>query len=291
MKRLVSIAHKKTVLRARDFYRAGIHPQELRRAFQQGVLLKIGRGLYARKDFQAGFEQQILLACKRVPNGIVCLKSAAQYHGLISVKSGPVWMAIDFKAKKPVSNGLKLRFVRFSGPALTQGVINTKIDGVPIRVYSIAKTVSDCLKYRNKVGRKFAAGILQESIAAKKCSEQRLRHFAKICRVGKLVQAAYSMPPGFHDNLTATQPGHLCLTMQSAITVQRNVAERSSAVFTHTVAIRSSTVPQLIRSSDEDGAAGEFHRIPFMNIACSIIAVSNGPENLDAGFLRTNLCY
>jgi hypothetical protein len=44
-------------------------------------------------------------------------------------------MAIDFKAKKPVAGGLNLRFVRFSGQALTQGVENRRIDGVPVRVY------------------------------------------------------------------------------------------------------------------------------------------------------------
>jgi predicted transcriptional regulator of viral defense system len=101
-------------------------------------------------------------------------------------------MAIDRKTKKPVVDGLKLRFVRFSGHALTQEVVNTKIDGVPVRVYSAAKTVADCLKYRRKMGSDLAARILQESIAGRKCSEQRLRHFAKICRVYKLVHVAYS---------------------------------------------------------------------------------------------------
>jgi hypothetical protein len=101
-------------------------------------------------------------------------------------------MAIDRKAKKPVVDGLKLRLVRFSCLALTQGVVNTKIDGVPVRIYSAAKTVADCLKHRRKIGSDLAARILQESIAGKKCSEQRLRHFAKICRVYKLVHAAFS---------------------------------------------------------------------------------------------------
>ncbi len=73
MSRLVSIVEKKTVVRARDLYRSGIHPETLSRALQRGLLLKIGRGLYARKDFSADFERQIVLACKRVPNGIVCL--------------------------------------------------------------------------------------------------------------------------------------------------------------------------------------------------------------------------
>ncbi len=192
MKRLISILNKRTVVRARELYRSGIHPQELSRALERGLLLKIGRGLYARADYPADFERQIVLACKRVPAGVVCLESAAKFHGLFPFDAASIWMAIDFKAKKPVANGLRLRFVRFSGKALTQGVVNTKIDGVPVRIYSAAKTVADCLKYRRKIGSDLAAQILRESIAGKKCSEQRLRHFAKICRVYKLVHVEYS---------------------------------------------------------------------------------------------------
>jgi len=51
MKRLVSIVEKKTAVRARDLYQSGIHPEALSRALQCGLLLKIGRGLYARKNF------------------------------------------------------------------------------------------------------------------------------------------------------------------------------------------------------------------------------------------------
>jgi predicted transcriptional regulator of viral defense system len=195
MRSLLSIVEKRTVVRARDLYRSGIHPEALSRALQCGLFLKIGRGLYARKDFSADFERQIMLACKRVPNGIVCLKSAVRFHGLFPLDCASIWMAIDFKAKKPVAGGLKLRFARFSGQALTQGVENIRIDGVPVRIYSAAKTIADCLKYRKKLGGNLAVKVLRESIDRRKCSEQRLRHFAKICRVRKLVQAAYSFVP------------------------------------------------------------------------------------------------
>jgi predicted transcriptional regulator of viral defense system len=191
--RLLSIVEKQTVVRARDLYRSGIHPEALSRALRRGLFLKIGRGLYARKDFSADFERQIMLACKRVPNGIVCLKSAVRFHGLLPLDSASIWMAIDPKAKKPVVNGLRLRFARFSGQALTQGVENIRIDGVPVRIYSAAKTIADCLKYRRKIGGNLAVKVLRESIARRKCSEQRLRHFSKICRVGRLVQTAYSL--------------------------------------------------------------------------------------------------
>ena len=189
-KRLLSIVERRRVARASELYELGAHPDQLSRAVHQGLLAKFGRGVYTRKDFPLDFEHLIVLACTRIPKGVVCLKSSLAWHGMHATDSAHIWMAVDRKAKKPIGNGQKLRLVRFSGEALTQGVVNTRIDGVAVRIYSVAKTIADCLKYRKKMGRKFAAEILQQAIARNKCSEQRLRHFAKICRVGKLVQAA-----------------------------------------------------------------------------------------------------
>jgi predicted transcriptional regulator of viral defense system len=191
MNRLVSTVEKRAVVRARELYRFGAHPHDLSKATTQGLLVKIGRGLYTCREFPSNFEHQVALACQRIPRCIVCLQSALAWHGILPSDSGHIWMAIDRKAKKPVVDVLRLRFVRFSGNALAQGVVNTKIDGVLVRIYSPAKTIADCLKYRKKMGSDFAARILQESIAGRKCSEQRLRHFAKICRVYKIVHAAY----------------------------------------------------------------------------------------------------
>lgn len=193
MKRLLSIVDNRVVVRASELYRFGAHPHDLSRAARQGLLLKFGRGLYSRKGFPTDFEHQIVLACTRIPHGIVCLQSALAWHSILPRDPGPIWIAINRRAKKPIVDGLKLRFVRFSGHALTQGVVNTKVGGVPVRIYSAAKTIADCLKYRRKIGSRLAARILEESIVRMKCSEQRLRHFAKICRVYKLVHAAYSV--------------------------------------------------------------------------------------------------
>jgi len=79
--------------------------------------VKIGRGIYTRKDLVIDIERQILLAMKRVPHGVVCLESALMFHGLLPTGPGPIWMAINSKARKPVVNGQLLRFVRFGGGA------------------------------------------------------------------------------------------------------------------------------------------------------------------------------
>ena len=178
-KRLVSIIQQMSIVRARDLSKHRIHPEVLRRAAHRGLILKIGRGLYTRKDLPMDIERQILLAMKRVPHGVVCLESALMFHGLLSKGPGPLWIAIDRKARKPVVNVQLLRFVRFGGKALTRGVINTRMDGIPVRVYSVAKTVADCLKYRKRIRPILAQETLEKSIVHTKCSVERLRHFAK----------------------------------------------------------------------------------------------------------------
>jgi hypothetical protein len=48
--------------------------------------------------------------------------------------------------------------VRFSEAGMTEGVEEHEIDGVPVRITNVARTVADCFKYRNKIGLDVASG-------------------------------------------------------------------------------------------------------------------------------------
>ena len=104
-------------------------------------------------------------------------------HQIGSQMPPQVWMAIDRKAWKPRVTGTPIRVVRFSGAALTQGVEKHQIEGVTVRVYCPAKTVADCFKYRNKIGLDVALEALEECRRSRKCSNDDLWRFGKICRV------------------------------------------------------------------------------------------------------------
>ncbi len=69
---------------------------------------------------------------------------------------------------------------------MSQGVVNQRIDGIPIRVFSPMKTIADLLKYRNKIGIDIAIRSVQGAVATNQYSPYRLLHFARICRVEKL---------------------------------------------------------------------------------------------------------
>jgi predicted transcriptional regulator of viral defense system len=78
--------------------------------------------------------------------------------------------------------------MRFSGSALTAGVEEHVVDGVPVKVYSAAKTIADCFKYRNKIGVDIALAALRDCRRRRKCTDGKIRRYARVCRVAKVIK-------------------------------------------------------------------------------------------------------
>jgi predicted transcriptional regulator of viral defense system len=78
--------------------------------------------------------------------------------------------------------------VRLSGPSLTDGIDKHQVEGVTVRVYSAAKTVADCFKFRNKIGLDIAIEALRDCLHQKKASVNEIYHYAKVCRVSNVIR-------------------------------------------------------------------------------------------------------
>lgn len=91
------------------------------------------------------------IASKRYPYGVIALLSALSFHGLTTQMPHQVWMAIPYRQMPKQRNGL-MRFVTLSEPNLEEGVETHVIEGVSVKIFSAAKTVADCFKFRNKIG-------------------------------------------------------------------------------------------------------------------------------------------
>jgi predicted transcriptional regulator of viral defense system len=181
--RALELARKTGVLRPRDLSRYGITGEHLRRLLRRGHLARIGVGLYAVPDTEASEHHTLVQASKLVPHGVICLLSALRFHGLTTQSSPAVWMAIAHKAWRPRGKGLRLRVVHFSGAALTSGVETHHLEGVTVRVFSAAKTVADCFKFRNKIGLDVALEALRDYRRKQRAGIDDLWRCAKICRV------------------------------------------------------------------------------------------------------------
>ena len=185
---VLTLAKQSGMIRARDLTPHGIPRAYLARLCEAGKLQRLGRGLYMLANSNITSNHSLAEAAKRVPHGVVCLLSALRFHGVTTQAPFEVWLAIDNKARAPAASETPLRIVRFSGEALRAGVETHTIDGVPTKLYCIAKTVADCFKYRNKIGLDVAIEALRETWRARKCSMDDLWCYATVCRVSSVMR-------------------------------------------------------------------------------------------------------
>jgi hypothetical protein len=75
-----------------------------------------------------------------------------------------------------------------SGPALHFGIKEYTDRGGTLKVYTPAKTVADCFKFRNKIGTDVALEALRECRRLKKASMDELWAAAKACRVANIMR-------------------------------------------------------------------------------------------------------
>jgi hypothetical protein len=77
--------------------------------------------------------------------------------------------------------------------SLSEGIETHLVAGIPVRVYNIPKTISDCFKYRSTIGLDVALEALKEAWVARKLDLNLLAHYAQICRVQKVIQPYLEM--------------------------------------------------------------------------------------------------
>lgn len=160
--KVLKLAREKGILRSRDLTQLGIPRMTLTRLVRTGLLLRLARGLYMHPEAELTEHHSLAEACKLVPHGVICLLSALRFHGMTTQAPHEVWMAIDRKARKPQTDRLVLRIVRFPIQALRLGIERHEIEGVDVVLTSPARTVVDCFRYRNKVGLDVAVEALRD---------------------------------------------------------------------------------------------------------------------------------
>lgn len=185
---ILQLARRQRLLRAADVREHGWSPQLLIRLHQSGKLQRVARGLYGLPDAEITEHQTLIEVCQRVPKAVLCLLSALQFHEIGTQLPHDVWIALPEGSQTPALSYPLLRITRLRGAAYHDGIQTVTDHGAPIRVYSAAKTVTDCFKFRNKIGLDVALEALKDAWRSRKVTMAELSHFAKINRVERVMQ-------------------------------------------------------------------------------------------------------
>ena len=167
------------IMRLAELRSAGVTAATVSRMARAGEVIRLARGLYQLPDAPFDTSHSLAEAAKRLPKGVVCLVSALAFHGLTDQLPKKVWMAIGKKDWAPKPDGMPIRVIRFTESLLAQSVETHVIEGVPVKVFGVAKTIADCFRHRNKVGLSVAIEGLQEALRQRKASPAEIARHAE----------------------------------------------------------------------------------------------------------------
>jgi predicted transcriptional regulator of viral defense system len=132
-------------------------------------------------------KETLVTIALKMPRAVFCLLTALQFYELTTQLPRQVWIAMPHGSRKPRIDYPPLQMIRLTGKTYSEGINTVVCDQVPIRIYSPAKTVVDCFKFRNKIGLDVALEALKDVLHQKKATSDELYHFAKIERVQKII--------------------------------------------------------------------------------------------------------
>lgn len=178
---------KHGVMRSSQAFEEGIQPRTLYQMRDSGLLVQEGRGLYRLANEQIWSDPDLAIVSLLIPKGVICLISALYFHQLTTQIPHEVYIALPKDSEKPRLKYPPTRFFWISPEPFKAGMEKHSLDNVEVKVYNVAKTITDCFKFRNKVGMDVALEALREGLRQKKCTPNEILRFARVNRVERVM--------------------------------------------------------------------------------------------------------
>ena len=175
-------------MRTAEALEAGIHPRTLYGMRDSGELDRLSRGLYRLAEAPPLAHADLVTVALRAPKAVICLISALDYHGLTTQVPHAVYIAIPTHAAQPGIRQPPLEIFEFGGESYSEGIESHKLDDVTVRIYSPEKTLADCFKFRNRIGKDTAIEALKSYAEGGDVEVDDLMRYARICRVAGVMR-------------------------------------------------------------------------------------------------------
>jgi len=177
-----------SALGVRDLVQRGFPRWQVLYAAKTGRLERVARGLYALPESEPSEAHALVVVALKAPRAAICLLSALRFHQLTTAMPHEVWIAVKKDARKPSIVYPPVRVVRFGADNFDLGLETHRLEGAPVRIYSVARTVVDLFRYRNKVGLDVALEALREGWKERRFTMAEVEGIAARLRMTKVMR-------------------------------------------------------------------------------------------------------
>ncbi len=176
---------------ASELIKSGARWEDLYRLRDSGELIELSRGVYRLADAPATAHLDLVAVCRRAPEGMICLNSAASFWDLSDEMPDSVHLAISRGKHRPQIVYPPTRVHVFAAPTFSLGRVLQKVEsGEEIAISSKERTVVDLLRLRSRVGRDLALSALRRYLQGGDAKPGELLAVARRLRVGSVMAEA-----------------------------------------------------------------------------------------------------
>ena len=175
-------------LRMSEALRSGITRYRLYALLDKGIIERVSRGVYQLADLPPISDPDLVTVGLRLPEAVVCLVSALAFHEITTQIPHAVSVAIPKNSRVPSLDHPPIDVHKFSPEAYAAGIGTHEIDGVRVQVYTPGKTLADCFKFRSQLGMDIVLEALRLYRSRMRFDHKSLLHYARICRVEKVMR-------------------------------------------------------------------------------------------------------
>ena len=182
------IAENKKFITTAELKDMGYSYYKIGKLEEQGILSRVNRSTYENLTYK-GDENDFFSAEAFVPNGVICLMSAARYYELTNFLPDAVDVAIERKKKvNTLPEWPEIRIFYFDASRMDLGVTEVRAGDNCFHIFDIEKTVVDIIYYRNKIGIEETSEVLRNYLKRRDRQIDRLYAYAKRLRCEKIVR-------------------------------------------------------------------------------------------------------
>lgn len=173
---------------ASELTKGGARWEDLYRLRDEGALIELSRGIYRVADMPAMAHLDLVAVCRRVPDGMICLNSAASFWDLTDEMPDAVHVAVARGRHRPRITYPSTRVHVFAAETFALGRVHQPADGTEaIAISSPERTIVDLLRLRERVGRDVALSALRAYLRRQDAKPGELLTLARQLRVGSVM--------------------------------------------------------------------------------------------------------
>ena len=157
----------------------GAYSALVKKMVNENILEEVTKGFYRLVSQEELEHSDLDTIAAIVPEGVLCLLSALSFHNIGTQKAFEYHLAIPNSKRPPQRYEFAIHTYKFGRKSYESGIEQYG----RIKVYSVAKTVADCFKFRNQIGMDVALEALKDVLNNKRTSIAELLDQAEVCRV------------------------------------------------------------------------------------------------------------